>query len=211
MIEYWPWWLGAIGLAVLALVFQFFLGRPLGVSGSWQRIARWREFRKIEKAEARFADADDDMDDAFLQATLEAFGSTADGDALPDAGTQPATPTKAERSVGTVSLSNGAHLVFLASMVIGAFATSWYMGLFRIQYHLGELHLALSGGEVQSWVVLLLGGILIGFGTQMSGGCTSGHGLSGCARFSPASIVATAFFFGTAIVLTSLTAYLVGV
>lgn len=47
--------------------------------------------------------------------------------------------------------------------------------------------------------VLLVSGVLIGLGTKIAGGCTSGNGLSGSAIFSPASLVATATFFATAI------------
>lgn len=50
--------------------------------------------------------------------------------------------------------------------------------------------------------VLFVGGILVGFGTRWSGGCTSGHGLSGCGRLQVPSLVATGTFFGVAI-LTS--------
>jgi uncharacterized protein len=50
--------------------------------------------------------------------------------------------------------------------------------------------------------ILLLAGILIGFGAKLGGGCTSGNGLSGTAIFSPASLAATATFFGTAIVVS---------
>jgi uncharacterized membrane protein YedE/YeeE len=50
--------------------------------------------------------------------------------------------------------------------------------------------------------ILLLAGILIGFGAKLAGGCTSGNGLSGTAIFSPASLAATATFFGTAILVS---------
>jgi uncharacterized membrane protein YedE/YeeE len=42
--------------------------------------------------------------------------------------------------------------------------------------------------------LLLVGGLLVGFGTQMGGGCTSGHGVCGLARLSPRSLAATAAF-----------------
>lgn len=45
---------------------------------------------------------------------------------------------------------------------------------------------------------ILVGGLLVGFGTRMGSGCTSGHGLCGIARFSRRSIFATAIFFGVA-------------
>ena len=54
-----------------------------------------------------------------------------------------------------------------------------------------------------AWVVapLLVGaGGLIGYGAKTARGCTSGNGLVGCAAASPSSLVATATFFGTAIV-----------
>jgi uncharacterized membrane protein YedE/YeeE len=48
-------------------------------------------------------------------------------------------------------------------------------------------------------VILLAAGVLIGYGAKAAGGCTSGNGLSGNALLSPASLAATATFFGTAI------------
>jgi uncharacterized membrane protein YedE/YeeE len=48
--------------------------------------------------------------------------------------------------------------------------------------------------------VLVGAGGLIGYGAKSARGCTSGNGLVGCAAASPSSLVATATFFGTAIV-----------
>ncbi|MFT6568391.1 YeeE/YedE thiosulfate transporter family protein [Sphingomonas sp. TF3] len=50
--------------------------------------------------------------------------------------------------------------------------------------------------------VVLIGGLLVGFGTRMGSGCTSGHGVCGLSRLSPRSIVATLSFmsFGFATV-----------
>jgi uncharacterized membrane protein YedE/YeeE len=44
--------------------------------------------------------------------------------------------------------------------------------------------------------IVLLGGLLVGFGTRLSRGCTSGHGVCGLARLSPRSLVATLSFMG---------------
>ncbi len=41
---------------------------------------------------------------------------------------------------------------------------------------------------------LAIGGLLVGFGTRLANGCTSGHGVCGLARLSPRSLVATAIF-----------------
>ena len=59
-------------------------------------------------------------------------------------------------------------------------------------------------GDTQ-WVVapiLFASGLAIGYGAKLAGGCTSGNGLSGTSMTSPASLIATATFFGTAIVVS---------
>jgi uncharacterized membrane protein YedE/YeeE len=48
-------------------------------------------------------------------------------------------------------------------------------------------------------VGLTVGGVLIGFGAKTAGGCTSGNGFGGTTSGSPASFVATATFFATAV------------
>lgn len=45
--------------------------------------------------------------------------------------------------------------------------------------------------------LLIAGGILVGFGTQLGGGCTSGHGVCGISRLSMRSLVATIAFMAT--------------
>jgi uncharacterized membrane protein YedE/YeeE len=52
--------------------------------------------------------------------------------------------------------------------------------------------------------LLFVGGVLVGFGTRLAGGCSSGHGLNGCGRLRPVSLVATAVFFGTAVAVSFL-------
>lgn len=70
---------------------------------------------------------------------------------------------------------------------------------------LGGLVYVLVTGEVfpveikASLPVLVVAGLLVGFGARLGSGCTSGHGVSGLARFSGRSIVATLVFMGTAI------------
>ena len=53
--------------------------------------------------------------------------------------------------------------------------------------------------------LLLLAGLLVGWGTSLGGGCTSGHGVCGLARLLPRSLVATAVFMASA----GLTTYVV--
>ncbi len=47
-----------------------------------------------------------------------------------------------------------------------------------------------------SWQILVLAGLLVGFGTRFGSGCTSGHGVCGMSRLSPRSFVATMVFMG---------------
>jgi uncharacterized protein len=62
-----------------------------------------------------------------------------------------------------------------------------------------------TGGERAVIPFILLGaGVLIGYGAKAAGGCTSGNGLTGNALVSPASLAATATFFGTAIAVSFL-------
>jgi uncharacterized membrane protein YedE/YeeE len=46
--------------------------------------------------------------------------------------------------------------------------------------------------------LLIIAGLLVGFGTRLSNGCTSGHGVCGMARLSPRSLAATATFMASA-------------
>jgi uncharacterized membrane protein YedE/YeeE len=57
--------------------------------------------------------------------------------------------------------------------------------------------------SVQLWR-LVLGGLLVGFGTRLSGGCTSGHGISGLASKSKTSLYAVLVFMGVAIVTANI-------
>jgi uncharacterized membrane protein YedE/YeeE len=61
-----------------------------------------------------------------------------------------------------------------------------------------------------SWTVIIAAGLLVGFGTRLGGGCTSGHGICGVARLSSRSIAATVIFMLTAIATVAVTHHLLG-
>jgi uncharacterized membrane protein YedE/YeeE len=72
------------------------------------------------------------------------------------------------------------------------------------------IYILVTGGalllEMQASVpVLVVAGLLVGFGTRLGSGCTSGHGVCGIARLSKRSIVATAVFFVVAMLTVFLT------
>lgn len=54
-----------------------------------------------------------------------------------------------------------------------------------------------------SWALIAVSGVLVGFGTRLGGGCTSGHGVCGVARLSSRSIVATSIFMTVAIIVVA--------
>ena len=77
--------------------------------------------------------------------------------------------------------------------------------LFAVGLLLGPFIYILARDEVfpveiqTSLPVLVIAGLLVGFGARLGSGCTSGHGVSGISRLSRRSIVATAVFMGSAI------------
>ncbi len=58
--------------------------------------------------------------------------------------------------------------------------------------------------------LLVLGGLLVGFGSRLGSGCTSGHGICGLARGSERSLVATATFFSIALATVFLMRHVMG-
>lgn len=61
-----------------------------------------------------------------------------------------------------------------------------------------------------SLILIVVAGLLVGFGSRMGGGCTSGHGVCGVARLSARSLIATAVFMIAAIVTVAIARHLVG-
>tara|TARA_B100000378_G_C17849404_1_gene344555 strand:- start:41 stop:460 length:420 start_codon:yes stop_codon:yes gene_type:complete len=74
------------------------------------------------------------------------------------------------------------NLLFLVGLILGPLIWTFLLGK--------EINILISN----SLPLLTAGGILVGFGTRLSSGCTSGHGISGISRFSLRSIIATITF-----------------
>jgi len=73
-----------------------------------------------------------------------------------------------------------------------------------------SLAIAASGAPLRTppmpgWIVIVIAGLLVGFGTRLGNGCTSGHGICGIARLSPRSIAATATFMAVAMLVVAIT------
>ncbi len=79
----------------------------------------------------------------------------------------------------------------------------------------GALYMAATGRpfavELQAgWPMMIVAGLLVGFGTRMGGGCTSGHGVCGIGRLSTRSIVATVTFMAVAVATVFVVRHLLG-
>jgi len=74
------------------------------------------------------------------------------------------------------------NLLFLFGLIIGPI-------VYKI-FSQEEINISISN----SFLLLAFAGLLVGAGTRIGGGCTSGHGISGIGRFSLRSIVATVTF-----------------
>ncbi len=108
-----------------------------------------------------------------------------------------------ERASGRLS-AFGWKAWFLFGIVAGAFVLHLLAGTLGGTEGYGWLSEAFGSGALVG-LVLVVGGILIGFGAKTAGGCTSGNGLGGCSAGSPASFAATATFMATAIVVSLIT------
>ncbi len=61
-----------------------------------------------------------------------------------------------------------------------------------------------------SLILIAVAGLLVGVGSRMGGGCTSGHGVCGIARFSARSLIATAVFMAAAIATVAIARHIIG-
>lgn len=88
--------------------------------------------------------------------------------------------------------------VFLASLLAGAAGVYVFLGR----------PAAIVPQVDMPWV--LVAGLLVGFGTRLGNGCTSGHGVCGLSRLSRRSFVATGVFFGFAVLTVYVTRHVIG-
>jgi uncharacterized membrane protein YedE/YeeE len=90
------------------------------------------------------------------------------------------------------------RVMFIAGMLAGAQLIVW------LHPDAMAIRIDVSNAAV------LLGGFLVGIGTRIGNGCTSGHGVCGVGRLAPRSIVASAIFFSAAVLTTWLIRHVTG-
>jgi hypothetical protein len=213
MIDYWPWWAGAAGLALVTINYTVTTDRSLGVSSAWDRVLHWRSERRVERVNAQVTD-DRVLVEALAVATAEQFGARPPAPAARHAAPADrqapdldASPTAETRNPFASLLP--APLVSQAALLVSIFLGGWIAavtaGRFHLRLDMGDgFRQIVTDKPIEMIAALFLGGILVGFGTRLAGGCSSGHGLSGCGRLQPVSLLATAVFFGTAVVVSFL-------
>jgi uncharacterized membrane protein YedE/YeeE len=93
----------------------------------------------------------------------------------------------------------------LAGVMIGLIGAKKSEWLWRLAFVLGlavspilfQLFGELPAIDIDTgWPAILVAGLIVGFGTRLGSGCTSGHGVCGISRLSPRSIIATIAFMG---------------
>ena len=88
------------------------------------------------------------------------------------------------------------NFLFLVGLILGPFIYNLISGK--------EINISISN----SLILLITAGAMVGFGTRLSSGCTSGHGISGISRFSLRSIIATITFMIVGILTVLITGIL---
>jgi len=96
------------------------------------------------------------------------------------------------------------RLPLLAGLVLGGFLSAVLSGGWQPTWALGLFDRAIGLGPAGKLAWMFVGGLLIGFGTRLAGGCTAGHGIFGTANFEKPSIISTVTFVLTGIVTSQI-------
>ena len=150
-MTYWPFWMGGIALASVALL-------------------HWLLLHKLMSVTSRFS--------SIIDAAR---------------GLVPSRPEPLSE-----------HFLFFIGIALGGFAATQLHGTWQpTLFDAGASFASFFGrSPVVTALVMVTGGMLVGFGTRMATGCTSGHGLCGVARLEKGSLLATCCFFGTGVIVS---------
>jgi len=86
------------------------------------------------------------------------------------------------------------RLPLLAGLILGGFLSAVLGGGWEPTWALGLFDRAIGLGPAGKLAWMFVGGLFIGFGTRLAGGCTAGHGIFGVANFEKPSIISTVSF-----------------
>jgi uncharacterized protein len=96
------------------------------------------------------------------------------------------------------------RLPFAAGLMLGGFLSAVLAGGWSPIWSLGMFDRVIGFGPAGKLAWMFTGGLFIGFGTRLAGGCTSGHGVFGMSNFEWPSLLSTVSFMAAGIVTTQL-------
>ncbi len=96
------------------------------------------------------------------------------------------------------------RLLFLGGLVVGGALSAVLGGGWAPTWELGMFDSVVGWGPAGKVAWMFAGGLAIGFGTRLAGGCTSGHGIFGLSNLELPSLVATVSFMGSGVVTTQI-------
>jgi uncharacterized membrane protein YedE/YeeE len=100
--------------------------------------------------------------------------------------------------------SHGWRLPFLGGLVLGGALSAAAGGGWEPFWDLGRFDATFGWGPAGKLAWMFVGGLFIGFGTRLAGGCTSGHGIFGVSNLERASLESTLAFMAAGIVTSHL-------
>lgn len=181
--EYWDWWYGGLLLAIPPILFDC---EKFGISGYLEKILRRSETIDIGESTAFSKSAE------LVEASLK-------GNALDPKLIEQTVIAGKRNWFGACALIGGLTLGGLIDAIIG--------GQFEISNQIAPIHTTLFDDVFVRTITLFIGGLFVGWGTRLSGGCSSGHGMSGISKLNPNSFIATGIFMIAAILTTLLMRY----
>ncbi|MDP6946005.1 MAG: YeeE/YedE thiosulfate transporter family protein [Myxococcota bacterium] len=96
------------------------------------------------------------------------------------------------------------RLPLVVGLVLGGALSATLSGGWSPTWSLGTLGSGLGLSETGVAVWMFVGGLFIGFGTRLAGGCTSGHGIFGVSNLEVSGLLTTVSFMGAGVVTTQL-------
>ncbi|MBK9258655.1 MAG: YeeE/YedE family protein [Polyangiaceae bacterium] len=222
-VDMWPGWVGGGVISAVVVTLLLTRNRQLGVSFCYafsiDRVNDWFEYRaKKASPAAAFPMPTEPLPlpagGPVASAAIDAESALPKNPAdFPMPGEFPmpgAFPTPSSSSGGsTIQDESSWPMVFLGGIFLGGIVSGILSRAFSgaplaLNFDYAGFDALWKIGPVAKTAVLLAGGILVGFGTRMAGGCTSGHAIMGAPGLQKASILAMCVFMGVGVAATFL-------
>jgi uncharacterized membrane protein YedE/YeeE len=174
LLNPWPWWFSGALIAGVMLTMNFF-GKAFGISSNLRTVCA-----AVLRPKAKFFDFDWRKE---LWNLVFLGGSVVGGFVAYQFLTAP-----------------GTDAVQLASATVADLQALGFTAPEGMQPN--ELFGPEAWANPMTWLILVVGGFLVGFGTRYAGGCTSGHAISGLSNLQLPSLIAVIGFFAGGLLVT---------